>query len=158
LGNNALHTTIKYRRSTDNTVKRSGQNWTVDLLVAVVIFLSVSIFFYSAARQNLAQDTSFDNSADNIVNRLDAANYPANYNQTSTPINGYSLTESELETFYSEDYATIKQRLGVQKDFCILIVRPDGAIVRINASGTDKYSVGDPDGPINITSDMRCGT
>lgn len=136
---------------------RKAQNWTIDLLVGVVIFMSIAIFFYTIARANLDQQTSFDDSADALVEKLNAENYPDNYNNTPLPLSGYTIQETEIKQLYQKNYSTVKRQLNIQGDFCLTVVNSDGSLVSFNVSGNPKYSFGSGDGNIMVGPGIACG-
>jgi ABC-type glycerol-3-phosphate transport system permease component len=137
-------------------LSRRGQNWTVDLLVGVIIFLSIALFFYTMTQSNLSQDTTFTQSADPLIDQLNAQNYPEGYNATPVPLQGYTVDRDELKALFAENYSEIKAELNFDNEFCMVLTRND-SLVSLNVSGTEQYSVGENDGDVLITEDIRCG-
>lgn len=136
---------------------KTGQNWTIDLLVGVVIFLSVAIFFYTILQSNLSEETSFDQTSDELVEKLNAQNYPDDYNGTPVPIEGYSVKEDEMAELYNKNYDQVKEELGIRGDFCMIVVDDQGSLVAFNQSGTEQYSFGRGDGDVVVGDGIRCG-
>lgn len=137
-------------------IGKRGQNWTVDLLVGVIIFMSVALLFYSLAQGNLGQQTEFEASADPIVNKLDRQNQPGGYNAAPTPFNGYSVNKTELKELYGSDYSTIKSQLDIQGEFCLTVV-DNGSVTAFNVSGNDQFSFGPGNGDVLVGPDISCG-
>lgn len=139
-----------------NIIDRRGQNWTIDLLVGVAIFMSIALLFYSLTSGNLGEQTQFEASADPLVNKLDQQSQSEGYNATPTPFDGYSMNEKELKELYASDYETIKSQLDIQGEFCMMVVE-NGSLVPMNVSGTNQFSYGENDGDVLIGQNIPCG-
>lgn len=137
-------------------LSRRGQNWAVDLLVGVIIFMSIAIFFYTITQTNLSQETTFQESADPIVDELSQDNQPEGYNATPLPFDGFSISHAEMKDLYASNYSEIKAKLNIQGDFC-LTVSENGSLVPFNTSGTNQYSFGEDDGDVLAGYNIRCG-
>lgn len=136
---------------------RRGQNWTIDLLVGFIIFLSVAIFFYTVTRANLQEDTSFSDTSGAVIEQLNAENYPDGYNETPLPIQGYSLDQQELRELYSQNYSSVKDELNIQDEFCLTVVDANGSLIPVNVSGNETYSFGRGEGRVLVGDDIVCG-
>ena len=136
---------------------KRGQAWSLDLLLGVIIFMTMAILFYSTFSGTFSNDNEFSNEADLALERLDASNYPASYNDTPTPFNGYSISEEELAELYGTNYQALKSRLGVASELCIYITDQSGNLISMNVSGTDKFSVGDGSGNVKLADGLNCG-
>ena len=150
-----INTTEPYQSHVD-TLNRRGQNWTIDLLVGVAIFMSIALLFYSIASGNLGEQTQFEASADPLINKLDRESQPEGYNATPTPFNGYSVNETELKELYASDYDTITSQLDIQGEFCLTVVE-NGSLVPLNVSGNDQFSYGENDSDVLIGNNLSCG-
>lgn len=137
-------------------LSRRGQNWTVDLLVGVIIFMSIALFFYTMTQTNLGQETTFSQTADPLVDQLNAQNYPEGYNATPVPFQGYSVNEQELKKLYAQNYSEIKAELNIQGEFCLGVTQ-NGTLQSFTVDGEEQYSIGENDGDVLITNGTRCG-
>jgi len=137
-----------------------GQSWSLDIILAFVIFvLIIGIFYALLSNNNSGSKTqNLVLESGTVVNNLDAAN---GQNTSLTIIEKGSIDPEKLKTLYTSDYSTIKRQLGIKGEFCIYAVRQDGSLVTIidpttgisiGGFGNGNYSVNDAPCGYNVTN------
>jgi len=120
--------------------KRSGQSWSMDLVIAVVVFGFIAVVFYSLL--TIQQRPSVDElqvRAQQIENRLGS-----NIGSCGPIIQGQTITMEQLRCLYAQDPAALHQELGVPGNFCIYVEDSDGTILVVqNQSGYTWTAIGD---------------
>jgi hypothetical protein len=115
-----------------------GQSWSLDIILAFVIFVLIIGIFYALLSNNKGDQTqSLMLESNTVLSNLDMAN---GQNNNLTIIEKGSISEDRLKQLYVEsDYDTLKKELGIKGDFCIYLVRQDGSLVTItkNVNGED---------------------
>jgi len=107
-----------------------GQSWSLDIILAFVIFVLIIGIFYallSNSSKDKTRDLTLESST--VINNIDAAN-----GQTTnlTIIDKGNLDKDKAGALYASDYETVKKTLGIQGEFCIYIVDQDGVYSEIN--------------------------
>jgi len=125
-----------------------GQVWSVDVLLAVVIFISVIIIFYvtMTARQKPGLKDLEAESA-SLKTELEK-------NSEFGFIVKDKIDDTKFQAFIGNatlNYTGLKQKLGVEGDFCIFYEDSDGSIILIG----NQIGIGSPD--ICIAG-YKCGT
>lgn len=120
--------------------KRSAQSWSMDLVIAVVVFGFIAVVFYSLL--TIQQRPSIDElqvRAQTIENGLGS-----NIGSCGPIIQGQTITMEQLQCLYELDAATLRQELDVPGNFCIYIEDNDGSVLVVqNTSGAIRTAVGD---------------
>jgi hypothetical protein len=128
-----------------------GQSWSMDLVIAVVIFGFMAVIFYSLLL--IQQKPSIEDlrlSAESINEKLEQP-----LGACGPIIEGQNTTLEQLKCLYGQDYETVKQQLGVGTDFCIYIQDASGRVYIIgNSSYGNKTGFGSPS---LILADTPCG-
>jgi hypothetical protein len=128
-----------------------GQSWSMDLVIAVVIFGFMAVIFYSLLL--IQQKPSIEDlrvSAETINLRLEEP-----VGDCGPILEGQNTTLEQLKCLYGQDYDEVKQQLGVANDFCIYVQDSSGRVYIItNASYGSKTGFGNP---ALILADTRCG-
>ena len=125
-----------------------AQIWSIDVLLAVVIFISIMIIFYV---------TITANDKPSIKDLQSEANFLSTElekNPTYSFISNDVVDNKRLGTFVdaaSSQYDLVKQELGVKGDFCIYFEDENGNLILLQDNRTGVGS-----GNINI-SDTPCG-
>ena len=114
-----------------------AQVWSVDVLLAVVIFVAVILIFYTTmtARQK-TELKDLESEAENMRIELEK-------NHELSFIVGDEIDESKLQAFIrnaTSNYTLLKQRLGIRGDFCIFYEDADGNLIIID----NKTGIGNP--------------
>ena len=126
-----------------------SQSWSMDMIFGVVIFLTLAIVFLGFMLTS-GSDFNLRSEADNIFARLDS---DSGFEEL-TVLEGNSISLIRLEILAQEDYTELKSLLGVNSDFCIVLVDSDGGIINISSERT---SIGNPDHRISISEGIMCG-
>jgi hypothetical protein len=106
-----------------------GQSWSMDIILAFVVFVLVIGIFYALLTNN-NKDKTADLTLESrtLVSSLDMANGQVNQ---LTIIEKGNIETVKLETLYQsqDDYMKIKRQLGIRGDFCIYVVDQYGKII-----------------------------
>jgi len=140
-----------------------GQSWSLDIILAFVIFVLIIGIFYALLSNNRGDKTqTLMLESSTVLSNLDAANGQKPNNLTI--IDKGNIDETSLERLYNNtDYNALKKELGIKGDFCIYIVRQDGTLVAIKDDSTGQnitiggfgngnYTVNDAPCGYNLTS------
>ena len=122
-----------------------GQSWSLDIVIAFVVFALVLAIFYSFLGQG-SKTTTKDLSKESSVisSNLDSSTGIAKY---PIIVSG-TVNTNEIQTLYSTDYATLKNELGIRGEFCIYVVDQYGNLITVTYNDsathnlTEKTSVG----------------
>jgi len=124
-----------------------GQSWSLDIILAFVIFVLIIGIFYALLSNNKKDDTNdLTLESGTVINNLDSAN---GQNTTLTIIDKGNLDRNKAEILYASDYETLKKQLGIKGEFCIYIVDQEGVYSEINgvhAFGNCTYVENDTSG------------
>ncbi len=117
-------------------MKKSGQAWSIDITIAIAIFMvGVAIFFVFNRVIPERELEKLNDKAESISNRL----------------NFVSENQINPNSFGVVNYTDLKNELDVKEKFCIYFQDKDGNLVNVGG----KYSVGDSD--IEIAEGVECG-
>ena len=128
---------------------KKGQNWSLDLVLGIIIFLLVLGVFYLLISKNTSTDIKgMKDKGNNILNYFDSDKSDI----ILTFIQGNNVNVTKLEELYSnpDEYEKLKQELGLTGDFCIVLEDSNGRVIVLN----NTYGFGDPN--LNI-SGCLCG-
>jgi predicted transcriptional regulator len=114
---------------------KTSQAWSMDIMIAMVIFIGVIFVFYSILSTNGGDKTG--------ELKDDALIIAENINITKNI--------SYIEELLGEDYSELKKKLRVKNEFCIFIEDEEGNVIYLSQ---DQPGIGS--GKINI-SDVPCG-
>lgn len=124
---------------------RDSQAWSLDVMLAVIIFIGTLFFFYAIL--NTAQGTKAKELQDDASKILkDMLSKDSDVRITD----GTKINSTKLEELLG-NYSEIKSKLKIENDFCIYFEDENGNILYINATQTGLGS-----GIINV-SDVPCG-
>jgi hypothetical protein len=124
-----------------------GQSWSLDIILAFVVFVLIVGIFYA-----LMSNNKKDKTQDLVLESTTiASNLDANNGQTSslTIIEGGTVDTTRLEDLYGLDYDTLKRQLGIKGEFCIYIIDQNGMLVAINTSNGPVGSFGNGNYTVN---------
>ncbi|MBN2052041.1 hypothetical protein JW756_00900 [Candidatus Woesearchaeota archaeon] len=137
---------------------RRGQVWSIDVLLAVVIFVSIILIFYvtmTSRQKPQLKDLEIESS--NLKIELEK-------NQDIGFLQNNQVNDTKFQMFISnatEDYDSLKEKLGIKGDFCMFYEDSDGFIVLIrnnqstNISRMNLTGIGSPD---LCVGGYKCGT
>lgn len=105
---------------------KKSQAWSMDIMMAFVIFVGTIFVFYSIInnRQTVTNDELKD----------DASRVLENLNITQDI--------SQIDELLKEDYLELKRRLRIKNDFCIYLEDEEGNIININPDDEDQLGIG----------------
>lgn len=130
-----------------------GQSWSLDIVLAFVIFVLIIAIFYTLLSNNKAtKGEKLQIEAYNIANNLDES---TGMNSNLAVISKGTVDANKLETLYKGDYNAIKNQFGIRGDFCIYLVNQDGILVPVDTGGV--FINGFGNGNLSING-HPCGT
>ncbi len=111
--------------------KRRGQVWSMDLIIAVVVFLLAIGVFYFFTQSRTNEDTSkLYVESQLIANKLTG-------DEQGSITNGTLINDDKLNDLIDDyTYDELKELLGIHDDFCIVLQDQDGNIILIGNSST----------------------
>jgi hypothetical protein len=129
-----------------------AQVWSIDVLLAVVIFLSIIMIFYvSLNSQSKPNIRDLQSEAGFLRTQLEVSQDFAFLTQDQ-------INDTKFQQFadvVTNDYDDTKQKLGMRSDFCIYMEDEDGNLIILkNSAGDNLTGMGSQ--AINI-SDTPCG-
>ena len=100
---------------------KKSQAWSMDIMIAMVIFIGVIFVFYNILSSN----------EDNKIRELkdDALIVAENIDLTKNP--------SQIEELLGEDYSELKKKLRVKNEFCIFLENEEGNVIYITDPDDD---------------------
>ncbi|OIO63721.1 hypothetical protein COV22_02520 [Candidatus Woesearchaeota archaeon CG10_big_fil_rev_8_21_14_0_10_47_5] len=126
-------------------LKKRGQNWSFDAILAVSIFIvAVSAFFYMttvSARSRLVTQLSMD--AEVISESIISS-----HNQSSLTFidSNNKVDKMRLHDFMNRSYESIRDELGIEGDFCIYFEDKNKTLVVLDGNrsgiGSSRMSIG----------------
>ena len=143
------HTKVSSKEKREEMGK--GQVWSVDVLLAVVIFVAVILVFYTtmSARQG-TELKDLEAEAENMKIALEK-------NHEFGFVDNNQVNISKLDKFINMtlyNYTELKQILGIKGDFCIFFEDVDGTVIFIG----NKSGIGNPNLADNVNiSGYTCG-
>ena len=116
-----------------------AQVWSVDVLLAVVIFVAVILIFYTTMNRNRATELQdLEAEAGNLKLELEQ-NYLFGF------IIEDEIDEAKFRAFIENatvNYTELKEKLGINGDFCIFFEDSDGNVIVLNVSGSNYTGIG----------------
>jgi len=142
---------------------KKAQAWSVDLIIGVVVFLLLIVILYSLLANQPVKDTTLRQQADNVYARLDVKTTSGDYGADPTLpkiIVANSINNSAINKLYiyATGYDDLRQKLGINGDFCIVMVDDEGAIVpTYDSNGVPRFSQGNVNDNLYISDGIVCG-
>ena len=127
-----------------------GQSWSMDLVIAVVIFGFIAVIFYSLLI--IQQKPSIDDlqtRAQDLNQKLEQ-NIPG----CGVIIQNQTLTPQQVACLYNLSYPQLKTQLGISGEFCIYIKDSQGRLYVVNTTNGSKNGFGSPQ---LVVSGQPCG-
>ena len=125
-----------------------GQSWSLDIILAFVVFVLIVGIFYALVSNNkkgATPDLTMESST--IASNLDSANGQNSNNLTI--IDQGNVDDTKLKELYGSDYNNIKRQLGIRGEFCIYIIDQNGMLVAIDNDGEQIGSFGNGNYTVN---------
>ena len=121
---------------------RKSQAWSLDIMLAVVIFLGTIFFFYIILNSSQGNKASeLEDEASIVIQGVISED--SEFGITD----GNEIDIDKLEELLGMDYSEIKTKLRVQNEFCIFFEDNDGNVIYINTDytgiGSSEISVSD---------------
>ncbi len=129
----------KTRKEGDKVKKflKKGQNWSMDLILGIVVFLLILGVFYMLVTENSTVDIDgYKAKGNKIMNYFDSGRSSSDH----AIINDNEINMTKLEELYNNPnaYDEIKADMGLVGDFCIVLEDSNGRIVVVS----DNFVVG----------------
>ena len=124
---------------------KTSQAWSLDIMLAIVIFIGTIFVFYAILSNN--PKSSADKLEDDAAKVLENI---ASENPDLGFIDGIDIDQEKLQDLLSMEYDEIKKQLRVENDFCIFLEDKDGNVIKIDENfagiGSSNIQIGeDPD-------------
>jgi hypothetical protein len=132
-----------------NETMERAQVWSIDVLLAVVIFIAIIIIFYTTINYQKTPGL------DTIKTDPEKIRVELERNPELAFLKESEISYDKLQNFTNEvatNYSGVKQKLGIQGDFCIFYEDENGNIIRLK---DNKTGVGNPG---VIVGGVPCGT
>jgi hypothetical protein len=130
-----------------------GQSWSLDIILAFVVFVLVIGIFYSVIgtnKKDKTQDLTLESNT--VLSNLDMEN---SQKSNLTIISDGKIDQEKLEQLYGSNYREIKQQLGIKGEFCIYLIDQYGNLVTVNTTEGQVGSFGNGNLTVN---DKPCGS
>jgi hypothetical protein len=128
-------------------MKKNTQAISLDLILAIFIFMIIMVGFFYIVNNMTGQKTS-------TVVKVESEYLPRMLEENSSStsfVEGNKIKVSALYNLTGKNYTELKNELGMKNDFCIYFVDEEGYLVKIN----NKTGLGSPRFKINNTP---CGS
>jgi len=134
---------------------RRGQSWSVDLVVAVVIFGFIAIVITSFVLLDKPDIETLQVDAQRVSGAIDGAVLLLDDGtDCGVLLDGERINDASIDCLYGappDNYAPLRQSLGVEGDFCIFLEDENGQVIAVaNRNGWGS-------GDLTI-ADEACGT
>ncbi len=129
-----------------------GQSWSLDIILAFVIFMLIVGIFYTLLTNNkktTIQDVQLE--ASTLSGALDKS---SGVNSSLAVIENGIVDDGKLKSLYGENYDSLKNKFGITGDFCIYMIDQYGNLVAVNTSSGFLNGFGNGNLTIN---DKPCG-
>ncbi|TAL56726.1 MAG: hypothetical protein EPN86_02555 [Nanoarchaeota archaeon] len=129
---------------------RKGQIISIDLVIAIVIFVTIIVGFFYVIQIFSQRDQT-------AALKQQVENLPSSLQENSSKvafIEGNEINIQRLIQFARMNYSEIQNELGITSDFCVYIEDEKGNIIPIDGKagvGSDKVQIG------NSSSIYKCG-
>ena len=110
-------------------INTKAQSWSVDIMLAAVIFMSSFFIFYALFSENSNTKVSnLRDDASTVIKQVSTAD------NSLRIINSNEVNVSKIQELKNLSYDELKRRLRIEGDFCIYFEDEKGNIVLINNS------------------------
>ncbi len=130
--------------------RRQGQTWSVDALLAVLVFvLAIFVFVYFLLFSSNTNVIEQLQSESELLSLRLSSNTPNSSDSFAFIINNRVDKERVVElagrASTSSDYENLRAELGIRNDFCIYFEDKDGNLVSVSGETDDVIGIGNPD-------------
>ena len=105
---------------------KKSQSWSIDFVLAIFIFVSALIIFYSILNSGSNEKAELLQKDAYLVIRE-----TSNENLPLTIVEKDTVNETKLDALVQKDYNEIRREIGVQNDFCIHFEDENGNVIPI---------------------------
>ena len=110
-------------------IKSKAQSWSVDIILAVIIFMAAFFLFYVLLKPDQSADVrNLEKEASKVVEEVTAQDALIRI------IDSNQINESRLAELKNLSYEELKRRLRVEGDICIYFEDEKGNLILINNS------------------------
>jgi len=122
-------------------IKIRAQAWSMDITLAVIIFIASFFVIYAIATNRTSTSTEeLTQEAERISKEA------ASENSSLSIVESNQLDQIKVEDLIGQDYEEIKKKLRIENEFCIYIEDKDGNLIYLNQSETENITgIGSPD-------------
>lgn len=132
--------------------KRKSQVWSLDSLLATVVFIAAIAAFLIIV--------SFNSSKSAEELKAEAENVPRMLLDTSDSgvyiVEDNEVDVDKLKVLKDYDYDALREKLGLTGDFCIFFEDEEGNIIDVSRLIGDGSGVGIGSADINVSQDVSC--
>ena len=137
----------KYKKEDEDL--RRAQVWSIDVMLAVVIFLSIILVFYVTLTANSNSNIDDLQTEAGLIRTAISTDSDLSF-VTNSQVDNIKLLD--FITAVDDDYDAVKQELGINSDFCIYYEDEQGNLILLNNTftgvGSSNITVGGT--PCNI--------
>ena len=110
-------------------INTKAQSWSVDIMLAAVIFMSSFFIFYTLFSENSnTKVINLRDDASTVIKQVSTAD------NSLRIINSNEVNVSKIQELKNLSYDELKRRLRIEGDFCIYFEDEKGNIILINNS------------------------
>ena len=110
-------------------INSKSQTWSVDITLAVIIFIGAFFIFYLLLYQNSnTKASNLKDEASIIIKQVSSGD------SSLKVLNKNEINATKINELKNLSYEELKQRLRVEGDFCIYVEDENGNIVLLNNS------------------------
>lgn len=122
----------------------------MDVLIAIVIFILSFIIIYSIANEKT------DSGVHDFFQTAEIISDEANLDKSNlSVVSSGEINETKIRDLAEIEYEDLKDRLDINKDFCIYFEDEDGNLIQID-DGMGGTIGGVGSGDINVSDDISC--
>ena len=122
-------------------MNRRGQSWSMDIVLAVVIFGFIAVTLTSFALLDRPDIQTLQQDAQQISSELGQSFSQCDGRQV---FRGNALDANATECLFEQNYTDLKQQFRTQENFCIYLEDQNGRIIQVagkNSIGSDEVNV-----------------
>jgi hypothetical protein len=117
-----------------------GQSWSLDIILAFVIFVLIIGLFYALMNSDKTRNTDYlQLEANTISNNLDDS---TGMNSTLSIMEKGTIDSVKLEKLFNATYQSIKSQFGIRGEFCIYILYENNKFKPIMTENGQMYGYG----------------
>ena len=124
-----------------------GQSWSLDIILAFVIFMLIVGIFYTLLSNNKKPtigDVQIE--ATTLSGALDAS---SGVNSKLAIIKDGTVDRTKVSDLYGENYVDLKTQFGIKGDFCIYMIDQYGNLIAVDTGAELKNGFGNGNLTIN---------